>query len=415
MLIGDIIIAARALMPDLPRTLPVPIGLAAAQVASVGSTLPAGTYNVIFTWTNNWGETQPTIAVTGIVIGANQGIQITAPAFATNPAATGCRVYFALTGQPYLQFQAQSLANGLPFTISSPGLPGTPPIRNTSFYPDSDGNFVSAYTLYDWLNDGLTVASYICKGIPDVSGIQMVSGQGFYTMPGIWDKLENCWYDGFPVAFDSRSGAFYRNVLSGITFIGILQTNSDRMILELQPQPSRSGGTTTLSANIGISDTTIPLTSIAAIGLPLGMVQIGTEIISYGTMSGGNLIGCSRGLGGTQQAAWPIGTTVNELNFRFGGLRLSQQIQYIPGNSSVTLQVPPAWKPALVDYLVGKFREGEQNPQSAGESLKKFTAFLKDYSKGTKQTAGPRQVGGAGSGAGDGYPSASSGGRIIIP
>lgn len=416
MLVGDIIIAARALMPDLPRTLPPPAGLAAGVVAANGSTLPTGTYTVILTFTNQWGETQATAAVTGLVIGANQGIQVTAPAFNTNPAATGCRAYFALTGQPYVQYQASS---SLPFTISTPGLPGTPPTRNTSFYPDSDGNAVSAYTLYDWLNDALTVASYVCKGIPDTSGIQMTSGQGFYTMPGIWDKLENCWYDGFPVAFDARSGAFYRNVLSGITFIAILQTSADRQILELQPQPSRTGGTDTLSAQAGLTDTTLSLTGNASsFGIALGMAMLGTapnvEIVSYGRISTPGLIGVARGLGGTQQQVWAANTPVTELNFRFGGLRLSQRIAYTPGNSAVTLQVPPGWKPALVDYLVGKFREAEQNVQGAGESLKKFTSFCKDYMKGTKQTAGPKQLGYV-TPAGDGYPSASSGGRIIVP
>ena len=411
MLVGDILISARTLMPDLPRSLPVPTTPTAAVVASIGSTLPAGTYTIVFTWTNQWGETQASTAVGGLVVGVNQGIQVTAPAFTTNPSATGCRAYFAFTGQPYVQYQA---ASALPFTISTPGLPGTPPTRNTSFYPDSDGAMVSAYTLYDWLNEALTVASLVCKGIPDITGIQMLIGTGSYILPGMWDKFENCWYDGFPVAFDARSGAFYRNVLSGITFIGILQTNSDRQVLELQPQPSRSGGTTTLSGAVGITDTTIPLTAISQIGLALGLVQVGTEIISYSTLSGGNLVGCIRGLGGTQQSAWPMGTTVNELNFRFGGLRLSQQIRYVPGNSGITLQVPPGWKPALVDYLVSKFREGEQNAQGADSSLKKFTAFLKDYVRGTKQTAGPRQVGMV-TQAGDGYPSASSGGRIIVP
>lgn len=399
-------------MPDLPRTLPPPTGLAAVVIGAGGSTLPAGTYSVVFTFTNQWGETTASAAVTGLVVGVNQGIQVTAPAFATNPAATGRRVYFAQTGQPYVQFQASTF---VPFTISSPGTPGTPPTRNTSFYPDSDGPFLSAYTLYDWLNDGLTVAAYVCKGIPDIAGIQMVSGQGFYTMPGMWDKLEDVWYDGFPVALDARSGAFYRNVLSGITFIAILQTNSDRQILELQPQPSRAGGASQLALPMAISDTTAALLSSATFGLPLGMAQIGTEIVSYGRISAfSELLGCSRGLGGTQQQAWIAGTAVTELNFRFGGLRLNQQVTYTPGMSGVTLQVPPAWKPALIDYIVGKFREGEQNPQSAGESLKKFTAFLKDHSRGTKQTAGPRQVGTV-TYAGDGYPSASSGGRIIIP
>jgi len=400
-------------MPDLPRTIPAPTGLAAAVVIpGGGSTLPAATYNVVLTWTNQWGETTATAPVTGLIVPVGSGIQINAPSFTTNPSATGCRVYFAQTGQPYVQYAASSV---IPFIISAPGIPGTPPTRFTSFYPDSDGNMVSAYTVYDWLNDALTVASYVCKGIPDMSGVQLISGQGMYVMPGIWDKFENCWYDGFPVAFDARSGAFYRNVLSGITFIAILQVNSDRQILEFQPQPSRSAGTTTVAApGIGLTDTFIPLTSTAAIGLALGMVKVGTEIISYSTISGGGLTGCARGMGGTQQAAWPAGTAVSELNFRFGGLRLSQQVTYSPGMSGITLQVPPGWKPALVDYLVGKFREAEQNGPAAGESLKKFTTFLKDNVRGTKQTAGPRQVGSS-TPAGDGYPSASSGGRIIVP
>ena len=234
-------------------------------------------------------------------------------------------------------------------------------------------------------------------------------------MPGIWDKLENFWYDGFPVAFDARSGAFYRNKLSGIVFIAILQMNADRQMLELQPQPSRTGGNDTLSLPIGLTDSTIPLTGQAgSFGLSLGMALIGTEIVSYGTITAPGLTGVARGLGGTQQKAWPAGTAVIELNFRFGGLRLASQTQYSVGQSLTSLQVPPAWQPALVDYLIARFREGEQNNQGKGESIKSFTSFLKDYSRGTKQTAGPRQVGSS-TPAGDGYPSASSGGRIIVP
>lgn len=413
MLVGDVITSARVLMTDLPRATPSPTGLVAGAV-TVSTTLPSGTYNLIFTFTNQWGETLPTAPVT-VVVAPGQALQITAPLFINFPNATGCRVYFALQGQPYVQYQPGS---ALPLIIASPGLPGSPPTRNTSFFPDSDGPMVSAWTLYDWLNDALLAASLVCKGIPDMSGLQLVSGQGMYVIPGMWDKFENCWYDGFPVAFDARSGAFYRNTLSGITFVAILQTNSDRQIMEFQPQPSRSGGTTTLSAGIGITDTTIPLTAIGNIGIALGMAQLGSgptaETMSYSTMSGNALQGCVRGMGGTQQSAWPGGTVVSELNFRFGGLRLNQQVRYSPGSSGITLQVPPGFKPALVDYLVSKFKEATQDQQGAGQSLQKFTSFLKDYVKGTKQTAGPRQVG-AVTPAGDGYPSASSGGRIIVP
>lgn len=409
MLVGDVITSARVLVSDLPRATPSPTGLAVGPTLAT-STLPSGTYNVVFTFTNPWGETLPT-APQSVVITPGNAIQVTAPLFSNFPNATGCRAYFALQGQPYVQYKA---GTSLPLIISAPGSPGSPPTRNTSFFPDSDGPLVSAWTIFDWLNDALLTASLVCKGIPDMSGLQLVSTQGMYVMPGMWDKFENCWYDGFPVAFDARSGAFYRNTLSGITFVAILQTNSDRQIMEFQPQPSRSGGNTTLSADIGITDTSIPLTSTGAIGLPLGMLQIGTETISYSNLNGGAAQGCVRGMGGTQQAAWPMGTPVKELNFRFGGLRLNQQIRYQPGDSGVTLQVPPGFKQPLVDYLLSKFKEGTQDDQGAGRSLQKFTSFLKDYVKGTKQTAGPRQVG-AVTPAGDGYPSASSGGRIIVP
>lgn len=423
MLIGDLIISGRELMPDLPATLLPPPVISAITPSATNPFFGAGTYYLVATFTTLYGETLPSPEVS-VVLGVTGSINVTISANfnIASPQITGVKVYIGqLTGKevmlvniPLSAVATGLVFNGIPYNISTIADAATPPTRSTAFLPDTNGRFVSVGTIYRWINEALNVASYICKGIPDVSGIQMTSGQGLYTMPGIWDKLENCWYDGYPVAFDGRGGAFYRNVLSGITFICILQTSADRQIIELQPQPSRSGGNTTLSAPIGISDTSIPLTSVAQIGLPLGMLQVGTEIVSYSTLTGGSATGCARGLGGTQQQAWGAGTVVKELNFRFGGLRLNQQVQYQPGQALTSLQVPPGWSPALVDYLIGRFREAEQNSQGKGESIKAFTSFLKDYVRGTKQIAGPRQLGAA-TPAGDGYPSASSGGRIIIP
>jgi hypothetical protein len=80
----------------------------------------------------------------------------------------------------------------------------------------------------------------------------------------------------------------------------------------------------------------------------------------------------------------------------------------------VSLQVPPGWKMALQDYIVSRFRGAERNFAAEKDGIQKFTSFLKDYVRGTRQTAGPRQLG-MSTPAGDGYPSASSGGRIIVP
>lgn len=414
MLIGDVIIASRELCPDMPSTLPAPTGLVATPYTDVNGTIPPGTYFLVATYSNPWGETSPSNEVSVTIVLPNNAINVSAQANAApNLVLAGAFYIGTSAGNEYLRTTTGQLSSPVNI-ISLPVIGGYPPSRNTAFNPDGNGRFASAYTFYRWLNDGLTTAAYICKGIPDTSGIQTIRGQGFYTFPGIWERLENIWFDGFPIAWDARSGAFYRNALSGITFIGILQTNSDRQICEFQPQPNRTGGSTTLSVAAGINDSSIQCAGTASFGLGLGMFQMGTEVCSYGTITGGGLAGLARGLGGTQQSAWPIGTPVIELNFRFGGLRLNSQTQYIPGGAFTTLQVPPGWKPALVDYLVGKFREAEKKDDSAKASLQKFTAFCKEYLKGTKQTAGPRQLGST-TPAGDGYPSASSGGRIIVP
>lgn len=413
MLVGDIIVESRELMPDIPQTLVPPIINGVIPYNDPNGTIQSPTTLYLkLTQINNWGESLPSLELPVIIAAGQNAFSITP--LSLQGGNTSFRLYIGLAPGQQI-FWVPLLGNG-PFNILSAfgTNGGSPPTRSSAFLPDTDGRFASASTWYRWLNSALNTAAYVCKGIPDTSGIQMLRGQGFYTMPGIWEKLENMWFDGYPLAADARGGGFYRNVLTGISFIIILQTNSDRQIIEIQPQPSRAGGVTTLSAPAGINDSQLALTSTAPIGLALGMVQVGTEICSYGNIGFPGLIGVARGLGGTQQQAWPAGTVVTELNFRFGGLRLNQQVQYLPGQSLVSLQVPPGWRPALVDYILGKAREGERKGPEAKEYLQKFTSFLKDYMQGTRQTAGPRQLGSV-TPAGDGYPSASSGGRIIVP
>lgn len=400
-------------MPDIPQVMgPPTIGI---FTSTVGGGIPSGNYFLKLTSINPWGETLASAELPVTLAPGNGTFNISF----TNPpgGSNNYRLYIGSTsgGQnQWIAFSDPLLTGTIVITSLTNANAGTPPTRSSAFLPDTDGRFTSAGTLYRWLNSALNTAAYVCKGIPDTSGIQMVSGQGFYTLPGIWEKVENMWFDGYPLAADARGGMFYRNVLSGISFVITLQTNSDRQVIEVQPQPNRTGGNTTLSANAGINDSQLSLTSSASIGLSLGLLLVGTEVVSYGNLGGPGVIGVARGLGGTQQQAWPAGTPVIELNFRFGGLRLNQQIQYTPGQSLVSLQVPPGWRPALVDYILGKYREGERKGPEAKEYLQKFKSFLADYVMGTRQTAGPRQLGSV-TPAGDGFPSASSGGRIIIP
>jgi hypothetical protein len=412
-------------MPDIPQVLSPPSISNIQALNIVGSLVPQSTFFVRITSINAWGETLPSNELS-VTVGAGQNAFSVDFQTALGSIPINNRLYIGISSNgeaSWLSFSGTTgtiqVTNINPLTsVGGTTVSGSPPTRSSAFLPDTDGRFASAGTWYRWLNSALNTAAYVCKGIPDTSGIQMIQQQGMYTMPGVWTKLDNMWFDGYPLAADARGGGFYRNVLNGISFIIILQTNSDRQIIELQPQPNRTGGNTTLSVAAGITDSQLSLVSTASIALSLGMAQIGTgpnaEVVSYGTLGGPGMIGVARGLGGTQQQAWPIGTPVIELNFRFGGLRLNQQVQYQPGQSLISLQVPPGWKPALVDYILGKAREGERKGPEAKEYLQKFSSFLKDYVMGTRQTAGPRQLGSV-TPAGDGYPSASSGGRIIVP
>lgn len=70
---------------------------------------------------------------------------------------------------------------------------------------------------------------------------------------------------------------------------------------------------TTLASNVGVSDTTISLTSGA--GFPSsGRIKINNEQITYASISSNTLLGCVRGLGGTTPAAHSSGDAVGCAN-----------------------------------------------------------------------------------------------------
>jgi hypothetical protein len=77
---------------------------------------------------------------------------------------------------------------------------------------------------------------------------------------------------------------------------------------------------TTLTSNISDSVTTIPITSGTGFDTYSGNTEyavIGNEIISYTHYSGGNLLGVTRGIGGTTAASHSSGDTVEETDSTF--------------------------------------------------------------------------------------------------
>jgi len=359
-------------------------------VSSAGSTLTPGTYWVVVTVRNSFGETLPGVEQE-VSVGAGQGIQISCQLYA-GLVAIRCYITFPNggSGNEILYFDSSNpLVNN--FVISSLAfVQGIPPTRSTAYLPDSDGQAVGAFAIYRWLNQALAWAAAKNRGgLPDFGAVGTVSGQPIYNMTGYWKKIDSAWYDGYPLGLLAKTNVFRRNPVTG--YAGMLEIfqASDRLIVELWPQPSRTSNQSTLAIAMQATDTTATLTSAASYVLGFGMTQIGSEVVNYASIQGNQLLGLTRGMGGTVPSAWGTGTPATELNLQIAGYRVPST--YSVGQSFTTLYLPPGWDEALISYMLYRFRSAEQDDAAAKRYLQEATQKMSDLSA-NRIIAGPRQI-----------------------
>ena len=408
-LVGDAIIAGRQVIPDMPQTLPATVATVSV-VSSSGSTLPTGTYCCVVTQRNQWGETIASGETTGLGVLANDGIEIVSP---LQPGATTIRAYLTLPNGASGTEQQWIESNVSPFTISTP-LPnsGTPPTINRAFLPDTDGNFVSATSIYQWLNDGLKMISREAGGLLDYSGVQSVIDQPLYTVIGEWNEITSVWYDGYWMSGGDR-GMFFRrnNVTSQILSSATMSVVNNLNILEVYPQPARTSASTTLSANLSASATILSLTSASGFVLPFGFMQVDTEIMAYAAIAGNGMTGLIRGLGGSPAVAHNNGAPVLELNIFWSGKRQLSPT-YAPGNAQSTLPVPTGWEVLLAQYIGGRAKMVEHDSATWDVFNKSMKDSIKTWAGSTKGVMRRRQIGGSNQPAVL-YPDISGG--IVLP
>lgn len=410
--VGDIIMGFRELATDLPSTLAPPSSF--ALTPTIGSNpLADAVYYFVFTLVNQWGETIASSESSATTTGGNQNIVITQ---GTGPAITSglsVRAYVStLQGQEAGYFAITSF----PFTYDSTVTPISQPVpsRNTAYLPDSDGQALGAYAAYRWLNAGLhAAASFAGGGIPDFGAVGTASGNPLYQLPGYWKKLDTAWYDGYPLYLARKNDVFRKSPVPGTVGALLVYQASDRLIVECWPQPSRTSGQTTLASPISASATSATLTSAASFALGFGLVQIGTEIMEYSSISGNTLGALTRGMSGTVPTAQLAGASVTELNLMVSGYRVPSS--YAVGSSGSNLTLPPGWVDALKDYMLHRFREAEQDGAEASRLLKQFNEKMQTL-RTNKIIAGPRQIqANAGRGAETMVGLGSPFGGIIVP
>lgn len=397
-LVGDPIVAARAQAPDLPPTLPAPTA-AFSVVAAIGSSLPTGTYFLVVTQRNPWGETLASAESSGQVVGASQGIQVTSTPL---PGVVAIRAYLTLPGGvagSETQFvEAAVSIPGSPFTFvisAPPTAAGSPPSNSSAYMPDIDGPQVSAMVMFNWMNEAIKKLSRIVGGLLDYSGVPTQSGNPLYVLPGEWLKIIDVWYNGYWIQGAKRGDFFRRNAVSAQILTGVtISMFTDRQVIEVTYQPDRNAGVTTTTAPMQATDTSVPILNSGAFLLPFGFAQIGTEIVAYSSLTGNVMSGLIRGMGSSSPAvAWASGVVVKELNLFWCGKRVFG-LTYSPGQSNINLPVPDGWDAILKLYLLGCFRDLEQDHKAAEDFYKQFAAEGEAWMHSNRLVPSFVQVGG---------------------
>lgn len=383
----------RRRIPDAPSVMSAPAGFTLSS-SNTGGSLPAGTYYVIASVVGAYGETLPTIEQSVSVSGGASTITISTTSSQLPFGAMFLRAYVGLASGNESGFAQIAVTVGTPASLVISALtqlsPGVPPSRSTAFLPDSDGNFISAGSIYSMLNRAATEMVRIAGGIVDVTGVQAQNLQSMYRLASPFYQFTNGWFDGYPLEVVTRNQMFLRNPASG--FSGLLSYEQDgaQSTIQVWPQSNRTGGTSILTSAMSATDNNFTVSDSSGF-LQIGLAQIDNEVVVFSSVSTNTFNGVLRGMGGTDAVAHSINAPVTELNLRFSGRRMART--YSPGDSAMTLNVPQGWEAVLPLYMLSQIRSMEQQDDVAEKLLSDFQAQADKIGKQSRLgQIRPRQI-----------------------
>jgi hypothetical protein len=393
-LVGDIIMDLRARIPDAPSILNAPIIVSAtALLNNTGGAFLNQTVTLLATVTNQWGETTTSAEFTVPVVAPNNAVllDIIFPSDSSFTGINTVNIYYGLAGTGS-ESSVVSFPPSSSIILSQLGTPSRPPNRPTAFLPDTDGNFIGAFTAYRLLNRALQEMVRIGGGIVDLTGVQSQINQSMYRLESPFYTFTNAWYDGYPMDIVPRNFMYLRNSAAG--FSGILSYEQDgpQSVIQVWPQSNRTGGSTQLAAAMDNQQNTFVTTSGSVGFLSIGLAMIDQEIVSFSFVPTTNTFGgVTRGMGGTDAVAHAIGAPVTELNIRLSGYRLAKT--YEVGNAYQTIMVPQAWETPLVLHMLSQVRSMEQDDATAEKLLADFQSQADKIAKQSRLgRIKPRQI-----------------------
>ena len=414
--IGEILIRAREAFPDPPNVLTPPV--AGFSGNNSGGSLGAGDYYCIVTALNIWGESAGSAELKVTFASGTTNSLNVAPTLP--PGTVSFRAYLSTTPSgeigylPSVGLNPFTLGGGTQIQNLSGLTGGQPPTRSSAWLPDTDGGFVTAATMYRWLNDALQAMGRIAGGLASVTGIQAIANQAMFRVSGLWIRFTNFWFDGWPLTSGHRGDVFLHNKMSSISGIVTLEEWTDTTVIQLWPQPNRTGANSTVNGSMNIGQTSLTThTDMGALGLlPLGMLKVDQEIMSYSgyTVAAGNttITGIVRGLSGTQEVNHTDGSNVLELNVRMAGFR--NPVFYSIGQAATSIPLVPGWEVPLATYILAQYKKAEQDMQTAKALEDEFGGTVTALAAQFRGKTHPVQIGSI---TRETYPGGYGGGLLV--
>lgn len=283
-------------------------------------------------------------------------------------------------------------------------IPDQPQAANNA---DSDGNDFTAAALIRWINDAMRVIASTAPVVMDWYAVQSTSGMDVYELPSTILSVEQVWYDLEPLARSPEFGDLSTSKVTAKSYFFGPHSIHATPRLHVWPACDRTGQTTTLSAQLASTDTSIALTSSTNFKA-YGYVKVESEVLLYRTVTGNTLSNILHAQGGTAAATHGAATTVTELNLFFKCSRLPTPI----GASADAVEIPIGLTPLIELYVLSKVRQAEQEHQAASVLSSEFQKSMQALAS-KAQYAGIRQ--GIQVGSSDMTPPYLYGGRVIVP
>lgn len=305
-LVGELIVRARNAASDPCFAMQQPF---APSLSTAGAGTLTGTLYGMLTWLNQFGET---IASNEMSIAGLSSNRVEIGLVEVPLAATSGRFYYSMVSGREEQYVVVNVT-GLNYigAVGQTALVGVPPYKPSAFLPDSDGDQISAFEIYRWINAGLTKLGRLAGGILDQTGVAMPANNAEVPIPGFWLRFIAVWHNGWLTLPEQQNYTWLQAPVSGIPGIVTLWKCSAEQVVGTWPQPATPPAATFLTLPMGPTDTVATVENTADFhGTDGVMLLNGTNLYSPTGGFSGNLVGLNITVAGAGPGATDLTTTV---------------------------------------------------------------------------------------------------------